>query len=65
MRSGWRERSRGSTPSTPMKASAVHALSIAAERFRGLEGIDPDLDQMSDLLNEVLLQLREACRHRP
>ncbi|MDQ6711546.1 MAG: DNA repair protein RecN [Candidatus Dormibacteraeota bacterium] len=43
------------------EASAVHALSIAAERFRGLEGIDPDLDQMSDLLNQVLLQLRELA----
>ena len=41
------------------EASAVHALSIAAERFKGLEGIDPDLDRMSAALADLLLQLRE------
>ncbi|MEO6797595.1 MAG: DNA repair protein RecN [Candidatus Dormibacter sp.] len=41
------------------EGSAVHTVSVAAERFRGLEGIDPDLDQLAALLGEVVLQLRE------
>lgn len=43
------------------EASAVRAVSVAADRFRGLEGIDPDLDQLSGQLNEALLQLRELA----
>jgi DNA repair protein RecN (Recombination protein N) len=39
--------------------SPVQALSLAADRFRGLEGIDPDLDQMAATLGDLLLQLRE------
>jgi len=39
--------------------SPVQAISLAADRFRGLEGIDPDLDQMAATLGDLLLQLRE------
>ena len=41
------------------EGSAVEALSVAADRFRGLEGIDPDLDQMAVAMGDLLLQLRE------
>jgi DNA repair protein RecN (Recombination protein N) len=41
------------------EASAVHAVSLAADRFRGLEGIDAELDQMVATLDALLLQLRE------
>ncbi len=41
------------------EGSAVQALSVAADRFRGLEGIDPDLDQMAATMGDLLLQLRE------
>jgi DNA repair protein RecN (Recombination protein N) len=41
------------------EASAVHAVSLAADRFRGLDGIDPELDQMVAALDALLLQLRE------
>ena len=42
------------------EGSALHALSVAIERFRGLEGLDSELDQLAATLEEQLLQLREA-----
>lgn len=42
------------------EGSALHSISVAIERFRGLEGIDPELDQLATALADLLLQLREA-----
>jgi DNA repair protein RecN (Recombination protein N) len=42
------------------EGSALYAISVALERFRGLEGIDPELDQLATTLADLLLQLREA-----
>jgi len=42
------------------EGSALHSISVAIERFRGLEGIDAELDQLATTLADLLLQLREA-----
>lgn len=42
------------------EGSALDLISAAIERFRGLEGIDPELDRLAASLSELLLQLREA-----
>ena len=42
------------------EGSALHSISVAIERFRGLDGIDPELDRLATSLADLLLQLREA-----
>ena len=42
------------------EGSALYSISLAIERFRGLDGIDPELDQLALNLADLLLRLREA-----
>jgi DNA repair protein RecN (Recombination protein N) len=42
------------------EGSALYSISVAIERFRGLEGIDPELDQLVGDLSDLLLRLREV-----
>jgi DNA repair protein RecN (Recombination protein N) len=42
------------------EGSALYSISVAIDRFRGLEGIDAELDQLATTLADLLLQLREA-----
>ncbi len=43
------------------EASVLHGVSVALERFRGLEGIDPELDQMLALLTDIRIQLHDLA----
>jgi len=43
------------------EASVLHGISLALERFRGLEGIDPELDQMLAILTDVRIQLQDLA----
>ncbi|HSO92870.1 MAG TPA: DNA repair protein RecN, partial [Candidatus Dormibacteraeota bacterium] len=43
------------------EGSALYSISVAIERFRGLEGIDPELDQLAASLADLLLRLRDAA----
>ncbi|HEY0492106.1 MAG TPA: DNA repair protein RecN [Candidatus Dormibacteraeota bacterium] len=42
------------------EGSPLHSISLAIDRFRGLEGLDPELDRLASTLAELLLQLREV-----